>query len=245
MLDRAREAGIETFLVPAVHFGEVEELFELAEREPGVWLALGVHPHEAGSWEAAGGADRLRELLRHPKVVAVGECGLDLHYQHFPLELQERVFLEQLEVAAEFELPAVVHHRDAPAELAAILNRRDLQSLRFDLHSYAGGLGLARNVPRERAWFGFSGMITFPKANNVREVLPEIPADRVLIETDTPYLAPVPHRGKRNEPGHLPWILERLAAERGWSVEEAARKTAANFYGLFTRAHRFAAAESA
>ncbi len=244
MLDRAREAGVQGFLVPAVHFGEFEELFKLAEVEPGVWLALGVHPHEASSWQSGDGC-RLLGLLKHPKVVAVGECGLDRYYQHAPIPVQERVFREQLEVASEASLPAVVHHRDAPEELVAIVKREEFHQLQFDFHSFTGGLELVRRLPLERSWFGVSGMVTFAKAENVREILPELGPTRLLVETDTPYLAPVPFRGKQNEPALLTRIVDRLGKELGLTAEQIATQTTANFFNLFSRAWTGSDAEAA
>jgi TatD DNase family protein len=237
VLDRARKAGVLGFLVPAVDLEETDELLELAESESGVWLALGVHPHEANRWgdrEAA----RLLELLRHPQVVAVGECGLDLHYQHAPLKVQEKAFRAQLEVASDAGFPVIVHHREAAEALLEILGRPEFGQLRFDFHSFAGGLDLARRLPAERSWFGVSGLVTFPNAANVREVFREMDRDRLLVETDTPYLAPVPYRGKRNEPAYLTKIVERLGEELGMAVEELAATTSANFFSLFSRAQR-------
>ena len=231
-LERARERGVEGFLVPAVHLGEAEDLLRFCESEPGVWCALGVHPHDAKQWRA-GDEARLRALLAHPRAVAVGECGLDFFYDHAPRDLQERVFRAQIEVALELDLPVVVHNRESNDAMLAILEDPAYRGLKVDLHSYAGGLAMARRAVALGCWFGISGMVTFPRADNVREVLPEIPRDRLLVETDTPYLAPVPHRGQRNEPAFVVEVAERLAQELGQAVDVVVDLTSRNFSNIF------------
>jgi TatD DNase family protein len=234
---RARERGVGGFLVPAVRLSEAEDLLSFCESEPGVWCALGVHPHDAASWKV-GDDRRLRELLAHPKAVAVGECGLDFYYDHAPRDVQERVFRAQIEIALELGLPVVVHNRDSNEKMLEILGDPAYRGLRADLHSFAGGLDMARRALEldVDCWFGVSGMVTFPKADNVREVLPSIPRDRLLVETDTPYLAPVPYRGKRNEPAFVVEVAERLASELGISVDQVGEGTSGAFSVLFPRA---------
>jgi len=233
-LERARERGVEGFLIPAVRLTEAEILLAFCDSEPGVWCALGVHPHDAAGWEP-GDERRLRELLDHPKAVAVGECGLDFFYDHAPRDVQERVFRAQIEVALEAGLPVVVHNRDSNDAMLAILEDPAYRGLRVDLHSFAGGLAMARCALKleVECWFGISGMVTFPKADNVREVLPELPRDRLLVETDTPYLAPVPYRGQRNEPAYVVEVAERLASELGLTPSALWELTSANFHRLF------------
>jgi TatD DNase family protein len=223
------------FLVPAIRLDEAESLLAFAEREPGVWCALGVHPHDASTWNE-GDERRLRDLLGHPKAVAVGECGLDFHYDHAPREVQERVFASQLRVAAELGLPAVVHNRESNERMLAIVTRPEFARARCDFHSFAGGLDMAKTLEPRGHLFGVSGMITFPKAGDVRETIAAIAADRLLVETDTPYLAPVPHRGKRNEPAFVVEIAERLAAERRMSLKEISEQTTATFFRTFPKA---------
>ncbi|MCB1007538.1 MAG: TatD family hydrolase [Acidobacteria bacterium] len=234
-LDRARARGVEGFLVPGIRLDEAEEILRLCEAEAGVWCALGVHPHEAASWRD-GDVERLRELLTHPKAVAVGECGLDFYYDHAPHETQERVLLEQLRLAVELGLPAVIHNRESSAEMTRLLCRPELARLVCDLHSFAGGAEMARELVPRGHYFGVSGMVTFPKADNVRSVLPEIPRERLLVETDTPYLAPVPHRGQRNEPAYVVEVAERLAVEVGLERSELERSSTEAFFRLFSKA---------
>lgn len=231
---RARERGVGGFLVPAVRLSEADDLLSFCESEPDVSCALGVHPHDAASWQA-GDERRLRELLAHPKAVAVGECGLDFYYDHSPRDVQERVFRAQIEIALELGLPVVVHNRDSNERMLEVLGDASYRGLRADLHSFAGGLDMARRALELEVdcWFGVSGMVTFPKADNVREVLPLIPGDRLLVETDTPYLAPVPFRGQRNEPGFVVEVARRLATELGVVFEAMAASTTGAFRALF------------
>lgn len=235
MLDRAREAGVGAFLVPALRLDEAEEILRFCETEENVWCALGVHPHEAATWRE-GDEERLRGLLAHPRAVAVGECGLDFFYDHSPRAVQERVLVAQLRLAVELDLPAVIHNRDSNDAMTRILTRPELAALVCDLHSFAGGVEMARALAPRGHYFGLSGMITFPKADNVREPIPSLPPERLLVETDTPYLAPVPHRGQRNEPGFVVEVARRLAAELALSPEQVGAATTAAFHRLFRKA---------
>lgn len=234
-LDAARERGVSGFLVPAIRLSDADLLLDLAHRHADVWCALGVHPHHASTW-APGDRERLRGLLVDPRAVAVGECGLDFHYDHSPREVQGAVMREQWELAIELDLPVVVHNRDSNDAMLAAVREEEFHALRADFHSFAGGLAMARDLIARGFYLGFTGMITFPRADNVREVIPALPPDRELVETDTPYLAPVPHRGKPNRPAFVVEVCERLAEERGETYEAAARRTSENFFRLFTKA---------
>jgi TatD DNase family protein len=234
-LDHARERGVRGFLVPAIRLAEAEDILAFCHRHPDVWCALGVHPHDAASWQPGDG-ERLRGLLADPKAVAVGECGLDFYYDHAPREVQKDVLREQWELAVELGLPAVVHNRDSNDEMLAVVREPAFRDLRADFHSFAGGRAMAEELIARGFYLGFTGMITFPKADNVREVIPILPPDRALVETDTPYLAPVPHRGKPNQPAFVVEIAARLAAETGESFEQVCRRTGENFFRLFSKA---------
>jgi TatD DNase family protein len=234
-VDRARERGVRGFLVPAVRLDEADDLIAFCEGEVDVWCALGVHPHDAASWDDTH-PRRLRELLAHPKAVAVGECGLDFYYDHAPRDVQEGVFRAQIEIARELDLPLVVHNRDSNDAMLRVVSEPAYAGARFDFHSFAGGLDMARSLLPLATVFGVSGMVTFPKAGNVREALHEIPRQRLVVETDTPYLAPVPHRGQRNEPAFVVEVNERLAAELGQAPEDVAARTTANFFSFFAKA---------
>ncbi|HET9765291.1 MAG TPA: TatD family hydrolase [Thermoanaerobaculia bacterium] len=232
-LDRARARGVAGFLVPATKLGEADTILALCERHSDVWCALGVHPHEASSWQG-GDAARLAAILAHPKAVAVGECGLDFHYDFAPREQQERALREQWELALDLDLPVVVHNRESEDAMLALLAEPRFAALRADFHSFSGGAAMAKRLlARGNSWLGISGMVTFKKAENVREPLTFTPADRLLVETDTPYLAPVPYRGKPNEPAFVVDVALRLAQELGCEPARVAAQTTANVRDLF------------
>jgi len=234
-LDLARERGVAGFLVPAIRLADAQEVLDLCHRHPDVWCALGVHPHEASTWRE-GDDRRLADLLADPKAVAVGECGLDFFYDHSPREAQERALREQWSLALALDLPVVVHNRDSNASMLALVAEPAFAGLRGDFHSFAGGLDMAEDLAARGFYFGLSGMITFPKAANVREAIPHLPGDRLLVETDTPYLAPVPYRGKPNRPAYVVEIARRLAQETGESEERVWERTGENFFRLFQKA---------
>lgn len=234
-LDAARERGVEGFLIPAIRLTDAEELLALCHRHDDVWCALGTHPHDASTWQPGDGR-RLIELAADPKVVAVGECGLDFHYDNSPRDVQERVMREQWEIALDLGLPVVVHNRDSNERMLEVVRDPELADLEADFHSFAGGLEMARELIDRDFYLGFTGMITFNRADNVREVIPALPPDRELVETDTPYLAPVPYRGKPNRPAYVVEVARRLAEERGETYEETCRRTGENFFRLFTKA---------
>ncbi len=232
---RARERGVAGFLVPATQLDQAEELLALCHSQENLWCALGVHPHEAATWKS-GDEARLRDLLADPKAVAVGECGLDFFYNHAPREVQEEVLRAQWRVAVELGLPAIVHNRDSNERMLAILAEPEFASLKADFHSFAGGRAMAETVVAHGCMLGMSGMVTFPKADNVREVIAGTPRDRFLVETDTPYLAPVPYRGKPNEPSFTVEIATRLGRELGLDLAATAALTTENFFRFFSKA---------
>ena len=233
-LDEARARGVGGFLVPATRLDEAEEILDLCRRHADVWCALGVHPHDADSWRPGDGR-RLAELLSDPDVLAVGECGLDFHYDNSPRETQLRVFRRQMELALEAELPVVVHNRSSDEAMLEAVLRDELAELRADFHSFAGSLEMARALIARGFYLGVTGMLTFKKADNIRQILAEIPADRLLVETDAPYLAPVPYRGKPNRPAYVVEVAAKVAELSGETVEQVAQRTSANFWRLFRR----------
>jgi len=201
----------------------------LIAEEPRLVATAGIHPHHARDWNPAAEA-WLRDLLRNPRLVAVGETGLDFHYDHSPRPDQHRAFDAQLALAAEFGKPAVIHAREADDDVASILaNHPDATAI---LHSFSSGMGLLRAGLVHRHYVSFSGMVTF-KNWRLDEAIRETPLDRLLLETDAPYLAPVPYRGKRNEPGYVARVAERVAAVRGLSVEELIAITGQNAQRVF------------
>lgn len=234
-IERARARGVDGLLVPATQLAQAEDLLALCHAHENLWCALGVHPHEAATWQA-GDEARLRELLADPKAVAVGECGLDFFYDHAPRAVQEEALRAQWRVAVELDLPAIVHNRESNERMLALFAEPEFAALQVDFHSFAGGRAMAETVVARGAALGMSGMITFPRADNVREVIPGTPRDRFLVETDTPYLAPVPYRGKSNEPSYTVEIATRLGLELGLDLTATAVLTTDNFFRFFPKA---------
>lgn len=233
-LDDARERGVTGFLVPAVRLSDAEDLLAFCHRHPDVWCAVGVHPHDAATWQP-GDEERLAGWLGDSKVVAVGECGLDFFYDHAPRDVQANVLRAQWRIAIEHNLPVIVHNRDSNEAMLEILAEPEFACLKADFHSFAGGPEMARILIDRGFIFGFSGMVTFKQADNIRELLPLVPRDRQLVETDTPYLAPVPYRGKPNRPAYVVEVAQRIAVETGETFDEVCARTGENFRRLFGR----------
>jgi TatD DNase family protein len=232
-LARARAAGVTGMVTICSDAEGIAAVVELARSAPEVWGTAGIHPHEArhGSPEALA---RVRAALEsEPRLRAVGECGLDYHYDHSPRETQRAVFRAQLELAAELGRPVVVHCREAEADVAHLI-REHKGAVRGVLHCFSGGSELLE-VGLDADWYvSFAGIVSFKRYEG-REQLRAVPRDRLLIETDSPYLAPVPHRGKRNEPAYVVRVAEAVAQLRDEAVDEVARYTSANaraFFGI-------------
>ena len=234
VIERARAAGVERMLAIGTGGGppDLEAGLRLAQEYPFVLASVGVHPHDSSKATEAT-FERLRELAAHPKVVAIGEIGLDYHYDFSPRDVQRAVFSRQLAIAAEAALPIIIHTREAWDDTFEIL-RREWRGEGI-LHCFTGDAVQARQALDAGFHLAFGGVLTFPKAEPVREAARITPADRLLIETDCPYLAPVPHRGKRNEPAFVLETARRLAQVRGQPVEEIAARTADNFERLCLR----------
>jgi len=228
VLARARDAGVTHVVVIGATLAETDRAVTLARTRPGLSATAGVHPHEARGWSADAAA-RLRDLLALPEVVALGETGLDYHYDHSPRDDQRRAFEAQLALAAEAGKPVVVHARDADEDMAAMLGTAGGAVV---LHSFSSGAKVFAAGMRIAAYFSFSGMITF-KNWTMHDRLTACPPDRLLVETDAPYLAPVPHRGKRNEPAFVRHVAEALARARGESTETLERSTTDNACRVF------------
>lgn len=184
-------------------------------------------------------ADDLIALAQRPRVVGIGECGLDFHYDLSPRDVQAEVFRAHIKAAQRTGLPLVVHTRQADLDMAATLREGQAEApFRFLMHCYTSGPELAEQAAEMGAWFSVSGIATFKAAEDVRAVIRTMPADRIIVETDCPYLAPVPHRGRRNEPAYIGHVLQAVADIRGWSREEAEARTTDAFFNLFDRIPR-------
>jgi TatD DNase family protein len=228
---RARAAGVETMMAIGTGSGppDLEAGLRLAERHHFIYATVGVHPHDAAK-AAAETWERLRGLARHAKVLAIGEIGLDYHYDFSPRDTQRAAFARQLEIAAEAAKPIVIHTREAWEDTLEIL--REHWRGAGIMHCFTGDERQAEQALELGFHLSFGGVVTFPNAEAVRRAAAMTPPDRLLVETDCPYLAPVPHRGKRNEPAFMVETVRRLAEVRGQAVEELAALTTANFHKL-------------
>jgi len=237
VIARARAAGVQLMLNISDRVSNFPAVRALAD-QPDIWCTVGTHPHEAKENPDLSAAT-LVELADDPRVVGIGECGLDFHYDLSPRDIQAKVFRAHAAAARQTGLPLVVHTREADQVMGDILEEEYAQGpYRLLMHCYTSGPELARRCAALGAWFSVSGIATFKAAEDVREVIREMPADRIIVETDCPYLAPVPHRGRRNEPAYIAHVLAKLAEVRGWSLAEAEQRTTDAFFDLFERIPR-------
>lgn len=233
---RARNAGVRHMLTIGTKITAFDGVLAMAERFPNVSCSVGIHPHEAGV-EPATDVEKLMDLARHPKVVAFGETGLDFYYEHSPRADQERSFRVHIAAARAAGLPVIIHTRDADAETADILGAAMTEGpFTGVIHCFSSGRELAEKVLELGFYISFSGIVTFKKADALREVAKTVPMDRILVETDSPYLAPMPHRGKTNEPAFVAETAAVVAGLKGVTRDELAMQTTANFFQLFAKA---------
>ncbi len=235
VMGRAAAAGVGVMLTINTHLTRFERTLAVAERFDNVWCTVGIHPHEAGT-EPAAEVERLVELSRHPKVVGFGETGLDYFYDKSPRERQRDSFRAHLAAARTTGLPVVVHTRDADADTAAILEEEMAKGAFTGLiHCFSSGPDLAARAVDLGLMVSVSGVVTFKKTEALRATLAAVPLERLLVETDCPYLAPVPYRGKRNEPAYVAATAAALAAVKGVAADDLEAATTANFFRLFTK----------
>ena len=236
---RARNAGVGTMLSISTKLSTFEGVRQVAESYPDVYCTVGVHPHEADREEGADDASRLIALAGHPKVVGLGETGLDYYYAHSSRANQRAAFEAHISAARETGLPVVVHTRDAEADTMEILRQQTGKGgLAGVLHCFTGTRRLADFALEIGFYVSFSGILTFKNADDLRETAKSMPLDRLLVETDAPYLAPMPMRGKRNEPAFVAHTAAYLAELRGLAAEDLATATTDNFFRLFAKAKR-------
>jgi len=234
VIERARAAGVEKIIAVggAGDMSSNSEAVALAERFANVFATVGMHPHDAKD-VGADEVEALRRLATHPKVVAIGETGLDYYYNHSPRDVQRRVFSGFIHMALETELPIVVHERDAAQEVGELLRSEGGADLRGVIHCFTGDYAAAQNYLDLGFYLSFTGIVTFKNAGALREVAKRVPLERIFVETDSPYLTPVPHRGKRNEPAYARLVAETIAQVKNLSLEEVAHMTTANVQKLF------------
>ena len=237
VIARAREAGVTTMLTVGTgdpHSDAINRAVDLAEQQEGVYAAVGVHPHDAKLFDDAA-ERRLLDLVQQSKrVIAWGEIGLDYHYDHSPRDVQRKVFRRQLQLARELELPVVIHSREADDDTINIVRDQLSGYQRAGvLHCFGGSLAMARSAIELGFFISFAGNLTFKKADDLRDIARQLPLDRLLVETDCPYLTPVPFRGRRNEPARVVETARCLAEIHGQDVAEVGRVTSENFGRLF------------
>jgi TatD DNase family protein len=235
VVERARAAGVERMITIGTRVAKAAGVVEIAERYEEVFFTVGTHPHEAAG-EGAEDFAAMRAFAQHPKCVGIGEAGLDYHYDYAPRDVAQRVFRGQIALARELDLPLVIHARDADGDIAAILTDEMGQGrFRALLHCFTSSPELAETALGLGLSISFSGVVTFKKSEGLRAIARDVPLDRILVETDAPYLAPTPHRGRRNEPAFVVATAGVVAEARGLEPEALAAATRANTHAIFRR----------
>ncbi|HYP36673.1 MAG TPA: TatD family hydrolase [Stellaceae bacterium] len=233
IIARARSAGVETMLTISTRLDEFQGVRAVAEAHDGIWCSVGAHPHEAKD-HADLAPQELVALAAHSKVIGIGETGLDFHYGLSPRDVQERVFRAHIAAARETGLPLIVHAREADREVAHILDEE--RPPPGVMHCFSSGRALAEAALALGFYISISGIVTFRNAADLRAIVRDLPLDRLLVETDAPYLAPVPYRGKRNEPAFIAATAAAVAELKGIELQHLAEMTSANFFRLFDKA---------
>ncbi len=238
VLHRAAEAGVDTVIIPAIDLETSRQIPVLCEAHSGLYAAVGIHPNSTADFDEPH-LDQITTLAAHKRVVSIGEIGLDYHWDKSPKAQQFRAFEAQLALAARLELPVIIHNREASADTLAILTTwaqslpESLKERAGVLHSYSGDLAMAEKALTLGFYFGFTGPITYKNADETRRIAAALPLDRLLVETDGPFLTPIPYRGQRNEPSYIPLIIERMAGVRQIAPDALAAATTANAARLF------------
>jgi TatD DNase family protein len=232
VIERAKSSEVDYIIIPATDIGTAKQTLALADKYEMIYAQVGVHPHETKDWTN----DNLKvieELARHPKVVAIGEIGLDYYYDFSPKEKQIEAFRAQIELALKLDLPVVVHNRESDEDIMQIVREYCSSGLRGQFHCFNGSLSYARDLIRMKYFVSFTGNITFKKADLLRETLSNIRLHYIMLETDSPFMTPIPYRGKRNEPSYVKYIAQQIAELHKIPIEEVARITSINAFRLF------------
>jgi len=234
---RAKAAGVGEMVTIGVTMSQSRQAIAMAEAGEKIWCCVGVHPNHAGEEGPVPAPEVIAGLAAHPKVIGIGESGLDYFYDKAPKDVQEKNFRAHIRAAQLSGLPLAIHARDADDDIARILaEERAAQNFDFLLHCFSSTRALAEAAMEMGGYISFSGMLTFPKSTEIRAIAADVPLDRLLVETDSPYLAPVPFRGKRNEPAHTVHTAKVLAEVRGMTPEALAAQTTRNFRTLYRKA---------
>lgn len=238
VIERAADAGVKRIIIPAVDLETSQQGIDLTQQYAGIYCAVGVHPNSTSTF-AESDIAQLRELAQAEKVVAIGEIGLDYYWDKSPKDMQKQAFEAQLELAAALNLPVIIHNREASEDVMDILEHwvNNLQGPLKErpgvLHSFSAPESIAERALASNFYLGFTGPITFKKADDLRSIAAKVPLDKLLVETDGPFLTPHPYRGKRNEPAYIPYMVDRLAGLHRLTVEEMAQATTENAERLF------------
>ncbi|MGM0838783.1 MAG: TatD family hydrolase [Bacillota bacterium] len=232
VIERARNEKVMNMVVVGFDRKTIQKAMELVEQYDFIYAAVGWHPVDAIDMTEED-LNWIEELASHEKVVAIGEMGLDYHWDKSPKDIQKEVFRKQVQLAKRVKLPIVIHNRDATADVVEILKEENAKEVGGIMHCFTGSLEVAKECMEMNFYISFGGPVTFKNAKKPKEVVKEIPLDMLLIETDCPYLTPHPYRGKRNEPGYVRLVAEEIAYLRGMTVEEIGEKTTANAKKLF------------
>jgi TatD DNase family protein len=231
---RAAETGVMRIIVPALDLNNCPDVLKLAETYPAIYAAVGVHPNSSSGWQD-NWADTIRGFAQHEKVVAIGEIGLDYFRDHAPKEIQHRALKVQLDLAADLDLPVIIHNRESSADVIRLLTESALNGHPHPgvLHSFSASWQTASAALDMGYYLGFTGPVTFKKAKTLRQIAMRVPLNRILVETDAPFLAPQPRRGRRNEPAYVTYIAARIAALHNMDSADFARQTTTNAANLF------------
>lgn len=233
-LERAKVQGVTFFLTVNTRLSETQSLIDITQAFPNMVCSVGIHPHDSKDYSEEAISDQIRTFAKHAKVVALGETGLDYHYDNSPREEQRTCFKRHVDLSEELNLPLIIHTREADEDTISLLKNRNVKGV---FHCFSGSEALAKEALDLGFYISFSGIITFKKALDLQEVVKMVPLNRILVETDSPFLSPIPHRGTPNEPGFTRLVAEKVAELKGITLEEVAEQTTKNFFALFHKAH--------
>ena len=232
IIDRAKQAGVDYMIVPGTDLVTSSKAIELAEKYEFIFATVGIHPHDSKDWNESN-VVKLEELAKNKKVVAIGEIGLDYYYDFSPREIQIKAFEDQIDLALKLNLPIIVHNREANNDIMKLARKFKDSGLRAQYHCFAGTIADARELVEMHHFISFPGIVTFKNAEGVRKVLSRIAIENLLLETDSPFMTPVPHRGERNEPAYIKFVAEKIAEVHQLTLENVGRATSYNAYKLF------------
>jgi TatD DNase family protein len=232
VIERAKQDGVDYILVPATDLKTSKQVISLTEKFDMIYGAVGIHPHDSKAWNSSL-VSQIEKLAKNKKIVAIGEIGLDYYYDFSPKEKQIEAFKAQIELALKLDLPVIIHNRDSDEDMMEIIGSYCSAGLKGQFHCFNGSLEDAMELVNMNYMLSFTGNITFKKADNLRHILKHIPPDHLLLETDSPFMTPVPHRGKRNEPSYVKYVADKIAEIQNLRVEDVAKITSFNTFKLF------------